>query len=114
MNACNSSRIIYNETISASNANACGGHCACIYVRKCLGPDIHASGRPIVNPLEYFNMNTIKRIRKVKNRYGITNGPVFLGFHFRKLSWYVQKPAPRRHLWSIHHIEDNLGHVEVE
>jgi hypothetical protein len=58
-------------------------------------------------------MNTIKRVRKFKKRFGLTNGPVFLGLHFGRHSWYVQKPTPRRKLWSIRTISDNEGIVEL-
>jgi len=37
-------------------------------------------------------MQTIYRVRSVKNRTGISNGPVFIGFHFLKRSFYFEKP----------------------
>jgi len=50
-------------------------------------------------------MDTIKRVRKYKKRYGITNGPNFLGFHLGLRSWYYLKPNGRG-FWSITSIED--------
>ena len=36
-------------------------------------------------------MKTIYRVRSIKNRNGISNGPVFMGFHMGKRSFYIQK-----------------------
>jgi len=40
-------------------------------------------------------MKTITRTRKLKNRFGISNGPCFIGLHFAKRSLYVGKPVQR-------------------
>ncbi len=40
-------------------------------------------------------MKTITRVRKIKNRFGFTNGPCFVGLHLFKHSWYVGKPVRR-------------------
>ena len=40
-------------------------------------------------------MKTITRTRKLKNRFGISNGPCFIGLHFAKWSLYVGKPVQR-------------------
>ena len=40
-------------------------------------------------------MKTITRTRKIKNRFGFTNGPCFVGLHFAKVSVYVGKPVKR-------------------
>ena len=40
-------------------------------------------------------MKTITRVRKLKNRFGLTNGPCFIGLHFAKYSFYVGKPVNR-------------------
>jgi hypothetical protein len=40
-------------------------------------------------------MKTITRTRKIKNRFGISNGPCFIGLHFAKWSLYVGKPVNR-------------------
>ena len=55
-------------------------------------------------------MDKITRVRKHKKRYGITNGPSFLGFHWGLRSWYYLKPTGRS-LWSIKRITDNKGKV---
>jgi len=41
-------------------------------------------------------MKTIYRVRSVKSRNGISNGPVFYGIHLGKRSFYVQKLNPER------------------
>lgn len=41
-------------------------------------------------------MKTIYRVRSVKSRNGISNGPVFYGIHLGKRSFYVQKFNPER------------------
>jgi hypothetical protein len=58
-------------------------------------------------------MDTIKRIRKYKKRYGITNGPSFLGFHFGLRSWYYSKPTGRR-FWGFYKLTDNQGTTTIK
>ena len=40
-------------------------------------------------------MKTITRTRKIKNRFGISNGTCFLGVHWFKWSLYIGKPVKR-------------------
>ena len=55
-------------------------------------------------------MKTITRVRKIKNRFGFTNGPCFIGLHLFKHSWYVGKPVKRLTVGSrLKAIKDNLG-----
>jgi hypothetical protein len=53
-------------------------------------------------------MKTITRTRKIKNRFGISNGPCFIGLHFAKWSLYVGKPVNRLSS-RLKAIEDNKG-----
>jgi len=57
-------------------------------------------------------MDTIKRVRKYKKRYGITNGTSFLGFHWGLRSWYYLKPNGRS-LWGIKSITDKQGTTRI-
>ena len=55
-------------------------------------------------------MKTITRVRKIKNRFGFTNGPCFIGLHLFKRSWYLGKPVKRLTVGSrLKAIKDNLG-----
>ncbi len=52
-------------------------------------------------------MKTITRVRSIKNRYGISSGEVFMGFHLGKRSFYIEKiNATRKMNVSI---KDNWG-----
>ena len=48
------------------------------------------------------------RTRKIKNRFGISNGPCFIGLHFAKWSLYVGKPVNRLSS-RLKAIKDNKG-----
>jgi hypothetical protein len=43
-------------------------------------------------------MKTIYRVRSIKSRNGVSNGPVFFGVHLGKRSFYVQKPNAVRQM----------------
>jgi hypothetical protein len=53
-------------------------------------------------------MKTITRTRKIKNRFGISNGPCFWAVHWFKWSLYVGKPVKRLSS-RLKAIEDNKG-----
>jgi len=52
-------------------------------------------------------MKTISRVRSIKNRYGISNGDVFLGLHMGKRSFYIEKLNAKRKMNVS--IKDNWG-----
>ena len=58
-------------------------------------------------------MKTIYRIRVRKNRYGISNGPCFVGVHFGKRSLYIGKAKSRVAHTSMKGITDVCGTVSV-
>lgn len=58
-------------------------------------------------------MKTIYRIRIKKNRFGVTNGPCFVGVHFGKRSLYIGKAKSRLKYVSLEGIKDEVGYVTV-
>ena len=58
-------------------------------------------------------MKTIYRIRVKKNRFGVSNGPCFVGVHFGKRSLYIGKAKSRLKYVSLKGIKDEVGYVTV-
>jgi len=60
-------------------------------------------------------MKTITRTRKLKTRYGISNGPCFIGLHLGLRSWYIGKPLKKRLSSRLKAIKDAKGleHVTI-
>ena len=56
----------------------------------------------------------IKRVRKYKNRYEITNGECFYGIHIGKYSYYVSKPNAKRRFWNMNKLVDIKGLVTTK
>jgi len=56
----------------------------------------------------------IKRVRKYKNRYEVTNGECFYGIHIGKYSYYVSKPNAKRRFWNMNKLVDIKGLVTTK